>query len=110
MGAGQVQEEIEVALVKTKPGDIVETVVHMDENAPNEEMRGKDIKFKLVVKELKQKLLPDADDDFARSVSPEFETIGALKDKIKEELERQYQQEKDMQVRRQILDHIRDLG
>ncbi len=110
LGAGQVQEEIEVALVKTKPGDIVEAIVHMDEDSSNEEMRGKDIKFKLVVKELKQKLLPDADDDFARSVSPEFETIGALKDKIKEELERQYQQEKDMQVRRQILDHIRDLG
>lgn len=110
LGAGQVQEEIEVALVKTKPGDIVEAVVHMDDDAPNEDMRGKDIKFKLVVKELKQKLLPDADDDFARSVSPEFETIDALKEKIKEELERQYQQEKDMQVRRQILDHIRDLG
>lgn len=110
LGAGQVQEEIEVALVKTKPGDIVEATVHMDDDAPNEEMRGKDIKFKLVVKELKQKLLPDADDDFARSVSPEFETIDALKGKIKDELERQYQQEKDMQVRRQILDHIRDLG
>ena len=47
------------ALVKAKPGDIVETTISYDEDAPNPDFKGKDVVFKLVVKELKSKVLPE---------------------------------------------------
>ncbi|KIX13148.1 trigger factor [Dethiosulfatarculus sandiegensis] len=110
LGKGSVQEEIEVALVKVKPGDIVEATVSYDENVSDPKLQGKDVVFKLFVKELKVKVLPELDDDFARSVSPEFENLETLKERIKTDLEDSYQDQKDSALRSQIMDQIRDLG
>jgi len=109
LGAGQVREEIEVALVKVRPGDEVETTVRIEDKKDGADV-AKDVRFKLVVKAIKKKLLPDLDDDFARSVSPQFETLDALRQRIRQDMEDAFAREKEMQVRRQILDHIRELG
>jgi trigger factor len=110
LGKGQVQEEIEIALVKTKPGDMVEAKVDFDANHQDARMAGQTVTFKLLVKEIKTKKLPELDDDFARSVGPEFESMDALKERIKDEMEKAYQRQKDQAVHTQILDQIRDLG
>lgn len=110
LGKGQVQEEIEVALVKTKPGDMVEAKVDFDANHQDARMAGQTVTFKLLVKEIKTKKLPELDDDFARSVGPEFESMDALRERIKDEMEKAYQRQKDQAVHTQILDQIRDLG
>ena len=109
LGSGKAQAEIETALVKSKPGDIVEAVVSYDENSPNPEFKGKDVRFKLVVKELKSKVLPELDDDFAKSVSPEFESLQAIKDRIKDDMEATFQEQKDMELKKQIMDALRDM-
>lgn len=110
LGAGSTQQEIEVALVKAKVGDTVEATVHFDDNHPNQNMAGKDVRFVLSVKGLKKKMLPELDDDFARGIGPEFENLQALKDRLRQDMEEVYQQQKDQEVRRQILDHIRGLA
>ncbi len=111
LGAGKVPEEIDVALVKCKPGDMVETTVtYGQDDAPSPELAGKEVRFKFLVKQLKKKVLPELDDDFARSVSPEFDSLKTLKERIAKELEDAYQQERDAALRTQILDAIRDLG
>ncbi len=110
LGKGQAQEEIELALVKAKPGDQVEAKVDYDENSPNEQVRGKQVRFELNVKALKKKMLPDLDDDFARAVSPEFESLAVLRERISSELAEAYQQQKDQALRAQILDQLRELG
>ncbi len=110
LGSGNVQQEIEVALVKASVGDTVETTVHFDDDTPNKAMAGKDIRFVLTVKGLKKKMLPELDDDFARGIGAEFDDLQALKDRLQTDLEEMQEQQKDQEVRRQILDHIRDLG
>ncbi|MCB2187822.1 MAG: trigger factor [Deltaproteobacteria bacterium] len=110
LGKGQVPQEIEVALVKTKPGDIVEATVNYDENAGNPKLQGKAIRFKLFVKELKQKILPSLDDDFARSLSAEFADLASLRERLTKDLTEMYGEQKKGEMRKQIVDHIRDLG
>ena len=110
LGSGKAQAEIETALVKAKPGDIVETTVSYDDNAPNPDFKGKDVVFKLVVKELKSKVLPELDDDFAKSVSPEFENLQAVKDRITADMESTFQEQKDMAVKGQIMDALREMA
>jgi trigger factor len=109
LGKGQAQQEIEVALVKSKPGDAVQAEVAYDESSPNEQVRGKTVRFEMAVKGLKKKILPELDDDFARAVSPEFESLAALKERVAKELSESYQQQKDQALRGQILDQLRDL-
>jgi trigger factor len=110
LGSGQSQEEIEVALLKTKPGDIVEAKVDYPEDVNNPQVAGKTVTFKLIVKDLKQKVLPELDDDFARSVSPEFDSLQALTDRIRQELEKNYQQQKDQALKSQIFEKLQELG
>jgi len=110
LGGGQVQEEIEVALVKTKPGDMVNAEVDYPEESNNPKLAGKTVTFKLLVKDIKTKVLPELDDDFAQSVGPEFESLSVLKERIAGELENGYQEQKDSALRQQILDAIRELG
>jgi trigger factor len=110
LGSGQNQEEIEVALLKTKPGDIVEATVDYPQDANNPQVAGKTVTFKLVVKDIKQKVLPELDDDFARSVGPEFDTLQALTDRIRQELEKNYQQQKDQALKAQIFEKLQEAG
>lgn len=110
LGAGQSQQEIELALLKAKVGDTAEASVHFEDDHPNKKMAGKDIRFVMQVKGLKNKVKPEMDDDFARSLGGEFETLAALKDRISQDLEKMYQEQKDQEARRQLLDQVRELG
>ena len=110
LGKGQVQEEIEVALVKAKVGDQVSATVSYDDRAANEKVRGKDIRFDLTVKAMKKKVLPELDDEFASSLSPEFETLDALKDRMRQDLDRMYDDQRNAALRDQIMDKIRGLA
>lgn len=109
LGKGQVPDEIEAALVKTKPGEMVEATVSYGDDSPNPELKDKDVVFKLLVKELKKKVLPELDDDFAKAVSPEFDGLDALKERIKTDTEVSYQEQKDAALRTQILNTLENL-
>ena len=51
-----------------------------------EELQGKPATFKVTVKEIKEKVVPDLDDQFATDAS-EFETIAALRDDVRARLQ-----------------------
>ncbi|CAO0819956.1 Trigger factor [Desulfarculales bacterium] len=110
LGKGQVQTEIEVALLRAQVGDSVETTVHYGPEANNPELQDQDVRFVMQVKDVKKKLLPEIDDDFARALSPKFDSLKALKDRIIADLEESYQVQRDMALRNQILDQLRDQG
>jgi len=110
LGGGQSQQEIEVALVKAKVGDEVEATVHYDDDHANQSMAGKDVRFAMQVKGLKKKVTPELDDDFARSLGGEFDTLQALKDRISADLEEMYAEQRNQELRKQILDQVRDLA
>src|SRR5699024_6828958 len=57
-----------------------------------EELAGKEAVFKVHIHEIKEKELPDLDDEFAKDVDDEVETLDELKKKKKEQLEEQKQQ------------------
>ncbi|MEO1387450.1 MAG: trigger factor [Cyanobacteria bacterium J06634_6] len=64
--------------------------VTFPEDYPQAEMAGKPAVFEITLKELKEKELPDLDDDFAEDVS-EFETL----EELRKSLEERYQEEAD---------------
>lgn len=110
LGGGQVQTEIELALLRASVGESVETTVHYGPEASNPELKDQDVRFVMQVKDIKKKLLPEIDDDFARALSPEFKDLQALKDRIVADLEESYQAQRDMALRTQILDQLREKG
>jgi trigger factor len=81
LGEGRVLPELEKALVGTKAGDERTAAVPFPEDYPAEEVAGKTAEFDVKVQEVREKELPELDDDFAAEAS-EFETLAELRDHI----------------------------
>ncbi len=76
----------EEQLFGVKTGQEKEVKVSFPEDYHVEELAGKESTFKVSVKEIKKKILPELDDDFAKTAS-EFATLQELREDTKENLE-----------------------
>jgi trigger factor len=92
LGEGRVLPELEQGLEGAEPGDERQVPVTFPEDYPAEEVAGKTAEFDVEVKEVREKELPELDDEFASEAS-EFDTLAELRDditdKIREILDRQ---------------------
>lgn len=85
IGSGAFIPGFEEQLVGAEIGKEVEVKVTFPEDYQAENLRGKDAVFKCTVKEIKEKELPELDDEFASEVS-EFETLAEYKEDVKKNL------------------------
>ncbi len=74
LGAGRLIEDLEKGLDGAKPGETRNVEVTFPEDYRAEELAGKAANFEVTVKEVREKELPDLDDDFAADAS-EFDTL-----------------------------------
>ncbi|QUG43728.1 trigger factor [Psychrobacillus sp. INOP01] len=74
----------EEQLVGSKTGDAKDVEVTFPEEYHAAELAGKAATFKVTIKEVKGKELPELNDDFAKEVDAEVEGIDALRAKLKE--------------------------
>ncbi|RAN53499.1 trigger factor [Dolosigranulum pigrum] len=88
LGSGQFIPGFEDQLIGAKSGDEKEVEVTFPEEYGAEELAGQDVVFKVVVHEVKEKRVPELDDEFAKDVDDEVETLDELKDKIRQQLEK----------------------
>lgn len=86
IGSGTFIPGFEDQLVGAELGKEVEVNVTFPEEYHAEELKGKPAVFKVTVKEIKEKELPELDDDFAKDVS-EFDTLEEYKKSVKEKLD-----------------------
>jgi trigger factor len=86
LGSGTFIPGFEDQLVGTKAGDEKDVEVTFPEEYHAAELAGKPAVFKVKVHEVKTKQLPELDDEFAKDVDEEVETLAELKEKIKNRL------------------------
>jgi len=87
--------QFEDAVVGLRLGERQTVAVNYPENYPNKEIAGKAVDFSIVAREIKQKVLPALDDEFAKDHG-ECASLDELKARIRERLEHelgQYQKE-----------------
>ena len=85
IGSHSFIDNFEEQLIGKNIGEEAEVNVTFPEDYHVEDLKGKPATFKVTVKEIKAKELPELDDDFAQDVS-ECETVDAYKAQVKEEL------------------------
>src|SRR6476469_7220756 len=81
LGEGRVLPELEQALDGAKAGDERQATVTFPDDYPAEEVAGKQAEFDIKVQEVREKELPELNDDFAAEAS-EFDTLAELRDHI----------------------------
>ena len=102
LGSGTVVPELDEQLAGTKVGDVVEfTADHPD---PDED----EITFKVSVKDIKERVLPDADDDFAAEAS-EFETIDELRADLASRMGMVKKVQAQMQLQQKVAEALAEL-
>ena len=89
LGSGQFIPGFEEQLVGAKAGDEVEVKVTFPADYQAEDLAGKDAVFATKVHEVKSKEVPDLDDELAKDIDEEVETLDELKAKYRKELEAQ---------------------
>jgi trigger factor len=106
VGSGMVVPELDENLHGTKPGAILEFKATLPERFG--EYAGNEAKFRVVVKEAKQKVLPDVTDEWASEAS-EFDTVEELRADIRKRLELMQRVQAQMAVRDKVLEAAADL-
>ncbi len=86
IGSGQFIPGFEDQLIGKEIGTECEVNVTFPEDYQAEDLKGKDAVFKCTVKEIKEKQLPELDDEFASEVS-EFDTLDEYKADVRKNLE-----------------------
>lgn len=104
IGSGQFIPGFEEQLVGLKAGESKDIQVTFPEEYHAEELAGKDATFKVTVKEVKTKVLPELNDEFAKEVDPEVESVEELRNKIKEQLAEQKKNEAESTLRDELVE------
>ena len=102
-------DTFEDQLIGKKPGDEVDVNVTFPEEYHSEELKGKPVTFKVVIKEVKVKELPEADDEFASEVS-EFETMKEYKASVKKMLTDRRKAQVNAEKEDQALEKVMELA
>lgn len=86
LGSGSFIPGFEDQLVGSKAEDVVNVNVTFPEEYQAADLAGKDALFVVTVHEVKAKEVPALDDEFAKDIDEEVETLAELKDKVKARL------------------------
>ena len=92
-------------LIGLAPGDEKSFTIHFPEDYAVTEMAGTDVEYSVKVKELRRQVLPELDDEFAKDIG-EFDSIGALRERVRNDLQAEAEENATRQLRAEVLKQL----
>ncbi len=89
-------------LVGQEPGGACEVKASFPDNYRNPELAGKDAVFQVQIKELRERNVPECNDELAKALGQE--SLDALKETLSQRLEEEVKQENETRVQRIVVD------
>lgn len=105
IGGGQSLPQFEDALVGMSCGDSGVVAVNYPQDYRNREIAGKMVEFSVIVREIKQKVLPVLDDEFAKDYG-ECASLDELKSAVATRLEAELKQVQREDLKEQLLHRL----
>jgi len=103
-GSPFLPKEFSSALSTKKKGENFEISINFDSAHPNKEIAGREVLLKVSVTELKEKVVPALDDEFAKSFN--LSNVEDLRKKIREEMLKRRQQQVNNEYKEEIIKHL----
>ncbi len=104
IGSKTLVGDFEDQLVGLKKGEEKETKVKFPKDYHNKELAGKEVLFKVNLKEIKEKKLPELNDEFAKDLK--FNNLEELKIRIKKDLESYEEEHSERVLRDNLMDWL----
>jgi len=105
VGSGTVLQEIDAAVIGMRAGEEREVSLRFADDHRMETLRGKSGTAHLKLGEVKEKVLPALDDEFAKTLG-EFETLDALRAKARRQLEARREADARQELEDKIMDAL----
>jgi trigger factor len=102
LGSGTLLEPIDKGLIGKAIGEHAHADVQMPAAHPHPKLKGKTARFHLTLKDVKVRVLPELDDEFAKDLG-ELETLSDLKQQIRQDLEKQAKDKVENAVAEQLV-------
>jgi trigger factor len=109
LGGEETLESFTENLRGVNPGDKKEFESKYPNDYPDQKLAGKTYNYSVTVQDIKEKKLPEINDEFAKDVAGEnggFSTVAEMRTKIRENLDAAREQEQGSQAREKILEEL----
>jgi len=103
LGTGQALPEIDAVLLGKEIGAVADAKTTFPAEHPRTDFRGKEGTFSITLTDLKEKVLPELDDEFAKDLGANFTTLVELRVDIFEKLKKAMKDRADQAVAEQIV-------
>ncbi len=108
LGAGQALPEIDAALIGKNNGEKATAEHTFPAEHPREDFRGKKGVFDITIADLKERVPPALDDEFAKDIG--FDTLVALRADVHTKLEKAYKDRSETVLAEQIVAKLNELN
>jgi trigger factor len=102
IGGASTLKEFTENLVGAKQNDEKEFSVSYEANYPEKRLAGKTVAYKVKVEALKEKKVPDLNDEFAQSIG-EYKSIEDLRSKVRADMEKHKREHANEELREKLL-------
>ncbi|MCP4367161.1 MAG: trigger factor [Deltaproteobacteria bacterium] len=101
IGSGQILKEFDTGIIGMKPSETREVQVTFPKDYFNEKLAGIEITFHIKLNEIREEVLPEIDDELAKSLG-NMETLDELKKTITDNLKQGYDKRVEQELNEQI--------
>jgi len=105
IGSGAISKTLDENLIGKKPAEDIEITVNFPEDHFNQKLANHTITFHVKLKEIRQEVLPEIDDEFAKRLGP-YETLDAVKNAITDNLKQGYDKRVEQELNEQIFQKL----
>lgn len=97
-------------LVGMKEGEDKEFRLQIPADYPKSDLAGKEASFRVRAGEIKQRILPELNDEFAKEISPDFKTVDLLRGGVSADLKLQVEERARIDFEEKVIDAVVDLA
>ena len=109
LGSRALLPELEMALLDMEKDQVKELEVSLPADFTKKELAGKKVLFRLRVREIKKKRVPELNNDFPKEIGEEG-TLDDLKEKLRKELLLEKEKERDGTLKEEILEKVLEVN
>lgn len=106
IGDGQIVKDLDDGIIGMKVDDERQIEVTFPDDYYKEELVGQQVLFKVKLNEIRQEVLPEVDDEFAKSISDNFDSLESLKAEIRKNLLAGYNKRTEQEMNEQIFKQL----
>jgi len=106
VGSKNFYPDLEAGIVGLKKDERKDLTIDFKEDFGDRRLAGKSVTFRIHVQDIKNKELPELNDDFARSLGNDFKSLRDLRKRVKEDITLQEERKIDRELKSRLLKKI----